>query len=202
MEESHSRMATNATNDIESPKDDLVDAENSDKPTNIEQNEENVQCPTSEQGFENNTNSTNIEAQTDSIDNNAQNLEGENVEIEACQICLSTRPKRQTKPSLKSVQNRMQTEQSRATKLWDKVQTEVTMLQTTPDSLSQIRLALSKVRATFHDYQTLLVSYLDYLVHVGSGECMEEREKVEHILNNHKHYVDAVVSEGNDVRKN
>ena len=200
MEESHSRMATNATNDIESPKDDLVDAENSDKPTNIEQNGENVQNPASEQGFENNTNGTNIEAQTDSIDNNAQNLEQENVEIEDSQS-LSTRPKRQTKPSLKSVQNRMQTEQSKATKLWDRVQTEVTMLQTTPDSLSQIRLALSKVRAAFHDYQTLLVSYLDYLVHVGSGECMEKREKVEHILNNHKHYVDAVISEGNERKK-
>ena len=39
-----------------------------------------------------------------------------------------------------------------------------------------------------------------YLVYVGSGECMEEREKVEHMLNNHKH-VDAVVLEGNE-RKN
>ena len=74
-------MATYATNDIESPKDDLVDAEKPDKPTTIGQNGESVQGPTSEQGFENNTNSTHIESQTDNIDNSARNLEEENVEI-------------------------------------------------------------------------------------------------------------------------
>ena len=81
------------------------------------------------------------------------------------------------------------------------MQADIIMLQTTPDSHSQIRLAISKVRAAFHDYQALLVSYIDYLLHVGSWECIKEREKVEHVLNNHKHYVDTVVSEGNERKK-
>ena len=154
----------------------------------------------SEQVLEYNTNCTDIEAQTYNIDNGTQSFEGENVENVDSQN-LSTRPKRQTKPSLKSVQNRMQAEQSKAIKLWEKVQADIIMLQTTPDSHSQICLAISKVRAAFHDYQALLVSYIDYLLHVGSWQCIEEREKVEHVLNNHKHYVDTVVSEGNERKK-
>ena len=53
----------------------------------------------------------------------------------------------------------------------------------------------------FHDYQMPVVSYIDYLVHVGTPECMEEREKVGRILDNHKHYVDTVVTEGNERKK-
>ena len=89
----------------------------------------------------------------------------------------------------------MQMEQSKETKLRAIVQAEMSMLQTTPDSLSQ------KIRAALDDYQTLLVLYLDYLVHVGSGKCMEEREKVGHNLNNHKHCVDAVVTDSNERKK-
>ena len=176
-------MATQATNAIESPEDDLVEDGSLDKPTNIEETGENGQV------LENNTRDTDIEAQTDNIDNNAQSFEEENVEKVDSQNLL-IRPKRQTKPSLKSVQNRMQTEQSKATKLWNKVEADLVILQTTPDSISQIRLAISKVRAAFHDYQSLVVSYIDYLLHVNSEECIEEREKVEHVLSNHKHYVD------------
>ena len=74
-------------------------------------------------------------------------------------------------------------------------------MQTTPDSIAQLRFALCKVRAAFHDYQMPVVSYIDSLVHVGTPECMEEREKVGRILDNDKHYVDTVVAEGNERKK-
>ncbi|CAB3978843.1 Hypothetical predicted protein [Paramuricea clavata] len=95
----------------------------------------------------------------------------------------------------------MQTEEFKTTKLWDKVQNAITTLQTTPDSIPQIRFAISKVRAAFHDYHMSIVSYIDYLVRVGTLECIEEREKIEDILDYHKHYVDTVVAEGNERKK-
>ena len=94
----------------------------------------------------------------------------------------------------------MQIERTKATKLWDKVQSIITALQTTPDSIPQLRFALCKVRAAFHNYQMPVVSYIDYLVHVGTPECMEKREKVEHI-HIHKHFVDTIVAEGNERKK-
>ena len=65
-------MATHARNGIQSSKDDLVHEGNSDKPTNIEQNGGNGQCTASEQVLGDNTNSTDIEAQTYKDDGNAK----------------------------------------------------------------------------------------------------------------------------------
>ena len=189
-----------ATKDIVNAGDNLGDERNLDKPTDVEQHGENEQNSAPEQVFETNASGSHIEGQTYNIDDNAQSLIGEKTENTDSQS-LTTRPKRQAKPSFKSIQNRMQIEQSKATKLWDKVQSVITTLQTTPDSIAQLRFALCKVRAAFHDYQMPVVSYIDYLVHVGTPECMEEREKVGRILNNHKHYVDTVVAEGNERKK-
>jgi hypothetical protein len=36
---------------------------------------------------------------------------------------------------------------------------------------------------------------------VGMLECIEEREKIEHILDYHKYYVDTVVTESNEQKK-
>jgi hypothetical protein len=193
-------MDTNATNGIENTEVDLVDERTLDNPTNVEQNGGNGQHTASEQVFEENMNSSHMEAQTDNIDDNAQSLNEGNTENADSQS-LTTRPKRQTKPTLKSVQNRMQTEEFKTTKLWDKVQSAITTLQTTPDSIPQIRFAISKVRAAFHDYHMSIVSYIDYLVRVGTLECTEEREKIEHILDYHKYYVDTVVTESNERKK-
>ncbi|CAB4000156.1 Hypothetical predicted protein [Paramuricea clavata] len=89
-------------------------------------------------------NSSHIEAQTDNIDDNAQSPNEGNTK--KCRHgCLITRPKRQTNPTLKSVQNRVQTEEFKTTKLWDKVQSAITTLQTTPDSIPQIRFAITKI---------------------------------------------------------
>ena len=99
---------------------------------------------------------THIEAQTDNIDDNAQSLNEGNTQNADSQS-LITRPKRQTKASLKSVQNRMQTKEFKTTKSWDKVQSGITTLQTMPDSIPQIRFAISKVRAAFHDYHMSIV---------------------------------------------
>ena len=190
-----------ATNDNVNAGDNLADERNLDKPTDVEQHGENEQNSAPEQVFETNASGSHIEGQTYNIDDNAQSLVGEKKTENTDSQSLTTRPKRQAKPSLKFIQNRMQIEQSKATKLWDKVQSLITTLQTTPDSIPQLRFALCKVRAAFHDYQMPVVSYIDYLVHVGTPECMEEREKVERILDNHKHYVDTVVAEGNERKK-
>ena len=110
-----------ATNGIVNTGDNLTDERNLDKPTDVEQNEENNQSSASEQVFETNVSSSHIEVRTYNIDDNAQSLIGEITEDTDSQS-LTTKPKRQAKPSLKFIQNRMQIEQSKATKLWDKVQ--------------------------------------------------------------------------------
>jgi hypothetical protein len=143
-------MDTNATNGIENTEVDLVDERTLDKPTSVEQNGGNGQHTASEQVFEKNTNSSPIEAQTDNINDTAQSLKEGNTQNADSQS-LITRPKRQTKASLKSVQNRMQTKEFKTTKSWDKVQSGITTLQTMPDSIPQIRFAISKVHAAFHD---------------------------------------------------
>ena len=86
-----------------------------DKPINVEQSGEIRHDRGFEQVLEENTNSSHVnsEAQTDDV--NAQNLE-ENTETGESQSLLA-RPKRHAKPSLKSIQNRMQTEQIKESKL-------------------------------------------------------------------------------------
>ncbi len=122
-----------------------------------------------------NTNSSHVnnKAQTDDV--NAQNLE-ENTETGETQSLLA-RPKRHTKPSLKSIQNRMQTEQIKESKLREKVQCNISMLETTSNSPQEIRAAMAEVHASFHDYQLSVVSYIDFLVHANSPQCVEENMK-------------------------
>ena len=95
----------------------------------------------------------------------------------------------------------MQTEQIKESKLWEKVQCNISMLETTSNSPREIRAAITKVCASFHDYQLSVVSYIDFLVHANSPQCIEERENLESIKNNHKRYVDAVIAEGNERKK-
>ena len=99
--------------------DNLTHERNLDKPTDVEQNGENEQNSAPEQVFETNASGSHIEAQTYNIDDHAQSLIGETTENTDSQS-LTTRPKRKAKPSLKFIQNRMQIEQSKATKFGTK----------------------------------------------------------------------------------
>ena len=65
------------------------------------------------------------------------------------------RPKRNVKPSTKAIQNRIQTDKDNLGKLWGKVEKAIAHLQDTPNSLNELRSAISQVRSLFINYHAL-----------------------------------------------
>ena len=114
---------------------------------------------------------------------------------------VDSRPKRNAKPSAKSVENHIQNSRQELEKLWGKVTSSISSMQTTQTSWRDLRLLIGEVRANFNTYKTSCVTYLDYLMNVNSTECREECEKYENIIDNHEKFVDTALNEANEHKK-
>ena len=114
---------------------------------------------------------------------------------------VDSRPKRNAKPAAKSVENHIQNSRQELEKLWGKVTSSISSMQTTQTSWRDLRLLIGEVRANLNTYKTSCVTYLDYLMNVNSTECREECEKYENIIDNHKKFVDTALNEANEHKK-
>ena len=83
-------------------------------------------------------------------------------------------------------------------KLWGKVTSAMSSMQTSQCSWKELQSLIEKVRESFHDYQTSSLSYLDYLFYVGTPQGRQECETIEHIMYNHRKFVDNTIAEGNE----
>ena len=108
---------------------------------------------------------------------------------------ITARPRRNAKPSLKSIESRMQTDKEKLEKLWEKVLDTISQYAVTPDSPTEIDTAIKCIRAAFHQVQVTWLSYVEFLVLGNTPECKSEQEQIDNIMNNRKRYVQSLLSE-------
>ena len=113
----------------------------------------------------------------------------------------STRPKRVSKPSVKLIANRLQTDTSKLERLWQETAETICKLQGTPDSVEALRKAVGDLRSAFKEYQLVWVSLMDFTAYASLPEQRQERQRLEEILRTRKEIVQAAIIEGMD-RKN
>ena len=75
-----------------------------------------------------------------------------------------------TRSSAKCIEIRLQSDNHKLEKAWRKTIDALTTLQETPDSLEQLRSAITKVRSNFHDYKVVWMSLVDFLLHIGTSQ--------------------------------
>ena len=82
----------------------------------------------------------------------------------------STRPKRVSKPSVKLIANRLQTDNSKLERLWQETAEAISKLQGTSDSVEALRKAVGDLRSAFNEYQHVWVSLMDFTVYASLPE--------------------------------
>ena len=107
------------------------------------------------------------------------------------------RPKRTCKPSAKSIENRIQSDKTKLEKLWEKVMKSVSQLHDAPNSVNVISEAISQVRSNFNIYQETWLLFADFLAYAGTPQCLEECQRLESIMSNHKQFVHENIAQGN-----
>ncbi len=108
------------------------------------------------------------------------------------------RPKRNARPSTKSIENRIQSDEDKLERLWEKVLKATSHLQDVPNSVDEISTAISQVRLNFNSYQSLWLSFMDFLAYAGTSQCLEVRERMERVMNNYKQFVHENITQGNE----
>ena len=108
------------------------------------------------------------------------------------------RPKRNARPSTKSIENRIQSDEDKLERLWEKVLKATSHLQDVPNSVDEISTAISQVRLNFSSYQSLWLSFMDFLAYAGTSQCLEVRERMERVMNNYKQFVHENITQGNE----
>ena len=112
----------------------------------------------------------------------------------------STRPKRASKPNVKLIANRLQTDTSKLERLWQETTKSICKLQGTPDSVGALRKAVGDLRSAFNEYQLVWVSLMDF-TYASWPEQRQERQTLEEIMRTRKEIVQVAIIEGID-RKN
>lgn len=107
----------------------------------------------------------------------------------------AVRPKRSAKPSLKSLENRMQNDSIKLEKLWDRVVAVITKYRDHTETVEAIRVAMKDVRATFHEYETVWLSYMDFLARANTTETNQERESVNNMMASRKQFLQSAISD-------
>lgn len=153
-----------------------------------------------------NENTENSDVQREEIDVGLDKDTGENQNIEVAAGPTSDkftaeRPKRRAKPSMKSVENRIQSDEGKLTKLWAKVQKTISELQNAPNVVEEICRAISQVRSDFNAYHEAWLSVADFLTNIGTSECLQELERMEGVMNNRQHFVHENITQGNERKK-
>ena len=113
----------------------------------------------------------------------------------------STRPKQVSKPSVKLIANRLQTDTLKLERLWQESAEAISKLQGTPDSVEALRKAVGDLRSAFNEYQLVGVSLMDFMVYASLPEQRQGRQMLEEIMRTRKEIVQAAIIEGID-RKN
>ena len=113
----------------------------------------------------------------------------------------STRPKRVSKPSVKLIANRLQTDTSKLERLWQETAEAISKLQGTPDSVEALRKAVGELCSAFNKYQLIPVSLMDFTAYASLPEQRQERQTLEEIMRTRKEIIQAAIMEGID-RKN
>ena len=113
----------------------------------------------------------------------------------------STRPKRLSRPSVKLIANRLQTDTSKLERLWQETAEAISKLQGTPDSVEPLRKAVGDLRSAFNKYQLVWVSLMDFTAYASLPEQSQERQTLEEIMRTRKEIVQVTIMEGID-RKN
>ena len=107
------------------------------------------------------------------------------------------RPKRTCKPSAKSIENRIQSDKTKLEKLWEKVMKSISQLHDASNSVNVISEAISQVRSNFNIYQETWLLFVDFLAYTGTPQCLEECQRLESIMSNHKQFVYENIAQGN-----
>ena len=113
----------------------------------------------------------------------------------------STRPKRLSRPSVKLIANRLQTDTSKLERLWQETAEAISKLQGTPDSAEALRKAVGDLRSAFNKYQLVWVSLMDLTAYASLPKESQERQTLEEIMRTRKEIVEVTIMEGID-RKN
>ena len=156
-------MDSIATNDDFNIFGTTVDEENKDQsPRDTQSTGENMQT---------NENTENSDVQREETDVGLDKDTGENQNIEVAAGATSDtftaeRPKRRGKPSMKSIENRIQSDEGKLTKLWAKVQRAISELQNAPNVVEEICRAISQVRSDFNAYHEAWLSFADFLTNI------------------------------------
>lgn len=105
----------------------------------------------------------------------------------------TARPRRSAKPSLKSIESRIQTDREKLEKLWEKVLDTISEYEVMPDSPTEIDTAIKCIRSAFHQVQAAWLSYVEFLVLGNTPECKTEKELINNIMDNRKQYVPIII---------
>lgn len=84
------------------------------------------------------------------------------------------RPKRVSKPSVKLIANRLQTDTSKLERLWQATAQTISQLQGTPDSVEALCKVVGDLHSAFNKYQLVWVSLMDFTAYASSPEQRQE----------------------------
>ena len=73
----------------------------------------------------------------------------------------------------------------------------ISQLYDAPNSFNEISEAISQVRSNFNIYQETWLLCADYLTYSGTLHCLEEFQRLESIISNHKQFVHENITQAN-----
>ena len=191
-------MDSIATNDDFNIFGTTVDDENKDQsPRDTQTTGENMQ--TNE-----NTENSDVQREETDVGLDKDTRENQNIEVAAgttAYTFTAERPKGRGKPSVKSIENRIQSDEGKLTKLRAKVQKAVSELQNAPNVVEEICRAISQVRSDFNAYHETWLSFGDFLTNIGTSKYLQELERMEGVMNNRQHFVHENITQGNERKK-
>ena len=64
----------------------------------------------------------------------------------------------------------MQSDTTKLQRLWDRVLFIIAKNRDSADTVEAIRIGIKEIHASFHQYQTAWLSYMDFLAHTNTPE--------------------------------
>ena len=96
----------------------------------------------------------------------------------------AVRPKRNAKPSLKSLENRIQNDSTKLEKFWERILAVITKARDISDSVEAIQVATKEARAIFHEYEMVWLALMYFLAQANTTEAVQERGAMNSIMDN------------------
>jgi len=105
-------------------------------------------------------------------------------------------PKPVSKPSVKLIADRLQTDTLNTERLWEETSEAISKLQGSPDSLEALCKAAGDLRSAFNECKLIWVSLMDFTVSASLPKQCQEQQTLEEIMRARKEIVQEVISEG------